>query len=280
MQIRHLLAVQLVLVAALAPSLSADDAVLDSLYSGYASALERFVGSSGMVDYRALKANRGGLDSFVENLSGSDRELQKNWSEQERIAFWINAYNALTLKAIIDNYPIKSGFLASLIYPGNSIRQIDGVWDKLEFSVLGEPHTLNRIEHEILRVQFNESRIHMALVCAAMGCPQLRNEPYDGSRLDSQLESQTLKFLADPDKFRIDRDKGKVYLSSIFDWFGKDFVAAFAEIGPVNDFDPPRNAVLNFIAGHLDTDRRDYLAQSNYKLEFVKYDWSLNELSQ
>jgi Protein of unknown function, DUF547 len=281
LQIKPLLVLTLVLLASLAMASGAGATGPDSLfYRGYASALDRFVDSRGMVDYQSLKANRGGLNSFVEALDSFDGERLESWSEQERIAFWLNAYNALTLKAIIDNYPIKAGFLTSLVYPGNSIRQINGVWDKLAFSVAGEPHTLERIEHEILRVRFDEPRIHMALVCAAMGCPQLRNEPYYGSRLDSQLKDQTLRFLANPAKFRIDRDKDKVYLSAIFEWFGDDFLSAFSAAGPVDKFDSPRNAVLNFIAGYLDADSRTYIAQENYKIESVRYDWSLNERSQ
>jgi hypothetical protein len=279
MPLKYLIFLPLILLTSLTPANRVEGGT-DNLYLGYASTLDKFVDSRGMVDYKSLKTNRGGLDSFVVALGNLDGELLASWSEQEQIAFWLNAYNAFTLKAIIDNYPIKGGFLTSLVYPGNSIRQIDGVWDKLEFAVAGEAQTLERIEHEILRVRFEEPRIHMALVCAAMGCPQLRNEPYYGSRLDSQLDDQTLRFLADPAKFRIDRDKGKVYLSSIFEWFGDDFVSVFSDTGPVDKFDSPRNAVLNFITGYLDTDRHNYIDQQNYKIESVKYDWSLNERSQ
>ncbi len=250
----------------------------DSLYREYASVLGRFVDSRGMVDYRSMQADRGGLDSSVKALGNLGYKQFESWSEQKRIALWLNAYNALTLKAIIDNYPIKAGFLSSLVYPRNSIRQIDGVWDKLEFSILGQPYTLDEIEHEILRERFAEPRIHMALVCAAMGCPPLRDEPYFGSRLDSQLKDQTLRFLANPEKFRIDRNEGKVYLSAIFEWFGEDFLSAFPGTGPLDKFDSTQNAVLNFIAAQLDTGQRNYIATGNYKIESLKYDWSLNEL--
>ena len=140
------------------------------------------------------------------------------------IAFWINAYNSLTLVAIIDHYPIKPTVVRSLVVPQNSILQIPGVWTKLKFPMMGGEVTLDSIEHENLRPNFNEPRIHMALVCAAMGCPRLLNRPYDAHELDSQLDNQTMIFLSNPKKFRIDKESNSVYLSSIFKWFGEDFV--------------------------------------------------------
>ncbi|MFC1544765.1 DUF547 domain-containing protein [Gemmatimonadota bacterium] len=248
----------------------------DRFANGYAETLGRFVDSDGLVDYQSLKANRGGLDSFADSLAALDPARIESWNDSEKIAFWINAYNALTLRSIIDNYPIKSSFLTSLVYPDNSIRQIDGVWDKRTFEIAGQSLTLEQIEHSILRGQFNEPRIHVALVCAAMGCPQLRNVPYSADSLDAQLESQALNFIANPEKFRIDSKKGKVYLSSIFEWFGQDFETRYAN-GPVKNFDAPRNAALNFILGYMDSEQHSYLAESKYKIEFTSYDWSLNE---
>jgi hypothetical protein len=249
----------------------------DSFYAEYALALSEHVNDGGMVTYASLKANDADLTAFARRLSTLSPADYEAWTESEKIAFWINAYNGLTLKAIIDNYPIKSSFAASLRFPKNSIRQIKGVWEKLEFPVMGRPITLNDIEHETLRKKFNEPRIHMALVCAALSCPPLRNEPFEGARLDAQLDDQTRRFLAAREKFRIDRPGQRVYLSPIFDWFGEDFVKKYrVDDGFVGHKEEDR-AVLNFVSNYLSETDAEYLKTAEYKVEYLDYDWSLNE---
>lgn len=164
-------------------------------YDDYAATLKTYVNNQGMLNYKELKSNREKLDSFVFSVGRLNTESYEKWSEKKKIAFWLNIYNGLTLKAIIDNYPIKSSFFKARLYPKNSIRQISGVWDKLKFTVMGREMTLDEIEHKTLRKNFNEPRIHVALVCAAMGCPLLRNELYTGDKLDVQLNDQTHRFL-------------------------------------------------------------------------------------
>ena len=247
-------------------------------YDGYARTLKSFVNDRGMVDYQGIKKHRKLLDSFVASMATLDPEAVDKWPEKEKIAVWLNAYNALTLTAIIDNYPIQSSFTRSLVFPKNSIRQIPGVWTELKWTVAKQPMTLDHIEHKILRVKFNEPRIHMALVCAAMGCPPLRNEPYYGRRLDQQLDDQTRKFLANPKKFRIDREQNRVYLSPIFDWFWEDFKKFYpaddqAFLGNAQT----ERAVLNFIGRYLSVGDRKYLIKADYEVVYLDYDWSLNE---
>jgi uncharacterized protein DUF547 len=151
------------------------------------------------------------------------------------------------------------------------------VWDKLDFLVMGRRTTLDHIEHEILRKDFNEPRIHVALVCSAMGCPPLRNEPYSGEKLDSQLDDQTRKFLASPQKFRIDREKGVVYLTPIFKWYGTDFERRFATNDGVGAHSRAERAVLSYLGGFLSVEDRDYLTTGKYSIQYLDYDWSLNE---
>jgi len=246
-------------------------------YTVYHELLKAYVDDAGMVNYSVLKANRKPLDEFTQSMSRLDPKSYDAWADAEKIAFWINAYNALTLKAIINHYPIKASFFKSFVYPDNSIRQIPGVWDKITFSVLGREITLDGIEHEILRPKFNEPRIHMALVCAATGCPPLRDEPYVGGKLDSQLRDQSSKFLQNPAKFRIDRTNNKVYLSPIFDWFGEDFVKTYGVTRDFSGFPEKQKAVLNFISGHVEPAEKAYLVKGNFSIEYLKYDWSLNE---
>ncbi|MHC4594058.1 MAG: DUF547 domain-containing protein [Planctomycetota bacterium] len=246
-------------------------------FSDYATVLKTFVDEKAMVNYSKLKAQPQRLKEFAAAIGKLDPDSYEKWGEKDKIAFWLNAYNALTLKVIIDNYPIKSSFFRSRIYPKNSIRQITGVWDKITFNVIGQNLTLGHIEHKILRVKFNEPRIHMAMVCAAMGCPPLRNEPYTGSKLDEQLNDQTRRFLANSAKFKIELANDRLYLSPIFKWFADDFV---------NKYDPKRDiakhrkkasAVLNFVATHLEEADRYYVLKGDFKIKYLKYDWFLNE---
>lgn len=246
-------------------------------FSDYDSVLKTFVNEKAMVSYKKLKARPQRLEAFVLALGKVSPETYGKWSDKHKIAFWLNAYNGLTLKAIIDNYPIKASFFRSRIWPKNSIRQIPGVWDKTKFKVMGTSVTLGHVEHEILRKKFNEPRIHVAMVCAAMGCPPLRREPYEGDKLDEQLDDQARRFLGDSTKFRIDRSAGVVYLSEILKWFAEDFVNKYGPKKNVGGHDEKESAVLNFIAPYLDPAQRDYVLAGDFKIEYVDYDWSLNE---
>jgi hypothetical protein len=137
--------------------------------------------------------------------------------------------------------------------------------------------TLDGIEHEILRAKFNEPRIHMALVCAALGCVILRNEPYTADRLDEQLNDQTIRLVKDPRKFRIDRQKQRAYLSPIFKWFGGDFVKTYGMEKRFQGFSENERAVLNFLSGYVDRPTRELLEAGAYTIDYLDYDWTLNE---
>jgi len=249
-------------------------------YDVYAAVLQKYVNDRGLVHYRGLKSDSTSLDAFTVTLETLDPKIYDQWTDKEKSAFWLNAYNALTLKAIVTHYPIQPTFLASLRFPKNSIRQIPGVWDQLRFGVMGRQLTLDDIEHEILRKQFNEPRIHVALVCAAMGCPPLRNEPYTGTKLEAQLGDQTHRFLHNPLKCRIDRQGKRVYLSAIFKWFGADFIKTYAADGKFGGYSGAEGAVLNFLSPHLGEDERRYLVTGTYNIDYLDYDWSLNEQTE
>lgn len=241
----------------------------------------------GLVDYAELKANPQALAQYLNALGSVKASEYGSWNRNEKIAFWINAYNALTVGAVIENYPIRPTFPASLRFPKNSIRQIPGVWDKLRFKVMGREVTLEEIEHQILRKEFKEPRVHMALVCASIGCPPLREEAFTGERLASQLDDQARLFFASPKKFRLNKDAGGasglpgpgiVYLSPIFRWFGDDFKAAYAS---PEGFGARRGAAekaaLSFISRYLGESDRRFLQAGGYLVEYLDYDWSLNE---
>lgn len=243
----------------------------------YGVVLKTFVNDKSMVSYEKLKARPQRLEAFVSAIGKIDPGRYEKWDRKDKIAFWLNVYNGLTLKAIIDHYPIKASLFKSLIYPPNSIRQIPGVWDKIRFDVMGRKLTLGDIEHKILRIKFAEPRIHMAMVCAAMGCPPLRNEPYVGAKLDEQLDDQTRRFLANPEKFRIDRSEDRLYISPIFKWFAGDFVKSYSPEANIRERDKQESAVLNFVASYLTETDRNYVLGGQYDVKYLKYDWSLNE---
>jgi hypothetical protein len=246
-------------------------------YDLYGKLLKAHVDDRGMVDYQGLKVNSKVLDDFATSVSRLDGGMYHGWTDKERIAFWINAYNCLTLKAIVDNYPIQPSLLKSFVYPKNSIRQIPGVWDGLKFSVMGRDMTLDGIEHGILRAEFHDPRIHMALVCAAMGCPPLRNEPFTAAMLDAQLDDQAKRFLANPKKFRISRETDSIYLSPIFEWFGDDFIKKYGTDKEFQGFSEKERAVLNFVSHYLDSRDKGYIVKGGFSVKYLNYDWSLNE---
>ncbi len=234
-------------------------------YQDYAQVLETYVDDSGLVDYADLQANREQLDRFNQSLGEVSPATYASWSENKKIAFLSNAYNSLTLQSIIDQEPIK-----------DSIRDIRGVWNRRKFDLVGEEKTLDNIEHDILRKDFNEPRIHVALVCAAISCPPLRNEPYLPEKLDAQLNDQTVKFANSIHGLELDRQDNKVYLSSIFKWYGKDFIKTYGVDEEFNGNEQQR-AVLNYFTSQLEPQDVQFLKQNDYKVKYLDYDWSLNK---
>lgn len=242
----------------IAPAL---DSELD--YRDYENVLRTYV-NAGLVDYPALQANSQALKRFIQQLGAVSPEVYADWTEAEKIAFLINAYNAITLESIIDQTPLK-----------NSIKDIFGVWNFKKHQVMGQALTLDQIEHEILRRQFQEPRIHAALVCAALSCPPLRSEPYTGENLEAQLEDQVRQWLSSPQGLQIDRSNNQVAISAIFKWFGEDWEAQYASQQFVGN--AKERAVLNFISRYMSPDDRAYLEQGDFKLNYLNYDWSLNQ---
>ena len=236
-----------------------------SNYQNYNNILQSYVSDRGLVNYQQLQANRQELDRFNQSFAMVSPETYNSWSEEEKLAFLINAYNSFTLQSIIDQNPLKK-----------SIRDISGVWKRRKFAIAGREKTLDNIEHDIIREEFNEPRIHMALVCAAMSCPILRKEAYTAEELDAQLDDQTRKFITSSQGFKIDRDQNIVYLSSIFKWFGKDWIANY-KIENKFTGSKKEKAVLNFISQYLNPQDLQYLEQGKYKISYLKYDWSLNK---
>lgn len=206
----------------------------------YGRLLARFV-KDGAVDYPGLRKNPADLKIYLESLAKVSASAYGAASAEERLAYLINSYNAHTLQLIVEQNAVSS------------IKDIDRAWDTPSVSFVNEKITLNELEHQRIRKEFSDPRVHFALVCAARGCPPLREEPYTAKRLESQLEDQTRRFLSDRKKNRF--ENGTLYLSPIFDWYRNDF----------------KQGIVEFVAPYLFVPRG-----KKPRIRFTAYDWSLN----
>lgn len=224
------------------------DTNFDHNYKKYDLLLNDHV-NNGKVDYAKLKKNSADLDLVIVELTGVTKEEFDSWDRSKQLAYLINHYNAVTLDLVVDNYPL------------GSIKDIGKPWDKEIVSHHGNKISLNQLEHEVIRKNYDEPRIHFALVCAAKGCPVLISEAYTGDKLESQLEGATKTFLSIPDKNKIDDDNEVIVISPIFDWFADDFKGK-------------SGSVVAFIAPYYSKNPEDL---KSYQIKYTNYDWSLND---
>ncbi len=228
-------------------------------HSAWDAILHKYVDNDGMVAYRALHASSAdvrALDGYLQTLSTASPRTRA--SRDGQLAFWINAYNAVTVRGILREYPTAS--------IRNHTAKVWGynIWKDLQLYVGGQPYSLEQIEHEILR-KMGEPRIHFAIVCASIGCPRLLNEAYVPSRVQQQLETNARDFFARSQNSRYDQRNRRFYFSSILSWFGEDFGSSQA-------------AQLRKIAQWLPTEAARQAAMQNaVSVSFLDYNWNLNE---
>jgi hypothetical protein len=252
-----------------------------SFHDKFAVLLRDFVDGKGMVDYTTLRRKRLTLKALLREFENLDPREYRTWSKEDKIAFWLNAYNIQMLKIITYNYPIQSRRHLRL-YPGwgpNSILHIKGMWTDYKFLVMDEEFTLSEIDKRFFRKEFDDPRIFFAVSNGSMSSPPLRNEPYYGHRLDEQLDDQVRRFLSSPLAFRIDKRKRRVYLSSIFQIssYGKEFIGKFAIDRKFKGQSPTTRAVLNFIANYVSANKVSFLEVGNYSVKYIKHDWTIND---
>lgn len=209
-------------------------------HSTWDQLLRTYVSSSGQVNYSGLKASGGELDAYLDLLKANPPA--SDWGKNQTMAYWINAYNAFTVKLILDNYPLAS------------IKDIDNgsPWDRKWIAIGGKTYSLNQIENDILRARYKDARIHFAVNCAAVSCPPLYNRAYTADNLASALNARTSKFINDSQYNTLANEQ--VEISKIFDWYGVDF-----------------GKPLDFIKGYT---RQDISPDA--KVTFKTYDWQLN----
>lgn len=224
--------------------------------------LGRVVDAQGRVDYEAVKTDAD-LQAFVDQLAqvSPDTHPALFPSPADSLAFWINAYNACVLAGVSKAYPISSV---------TEIAPAFGFFKIYRFVVGGRRFTLDQIEHEIIRKQFADPRIHAAINCAALSCPRLLNEAFTPNKLDGQLNSVMQDMIRNPMHVQINRETGVVNLSAIFDWFSSDFTS-YVKAREVGE------TVLDYVSLFLSKDDILYLQNHpDLQIVFLDYDWSLN----
>jgi hypothetical protein len=212
---------------------------------------KKYVTESGFVNYKGFVKDSIKLNSYIDLLSSN--HPNDTWSSNERKAFWINAYNAFTIKLIVDNYPVKS--IKDL---GGSIYKVNTPWDIKFINIEGEEYDLNNIEHGILRDQWEDPRIHAAVNCASVSCPALMKGAFTADQLEKQLDIQMKRFILDKTKNTI--AKNELKLSKIFKWFTGDF----KNVAP---------DVITYINRFSDLQ-----VSENAGIDYFEYDWNLNDV--
>lgn len=242
-------------------------AAFDHSHAEYDRILKTYV-ISGRVDYAGLTTHHADLRNYLDALGTVSEATFRAWTKEQQMTFLFNLYNGTTLSLVVQhgNRPIQQ------IEEGGK-----GPWDQPVVPLFSKHITLNELEHEILRKQYAEPRLHMALVCAAKGCPPLRNEAYSAEGLEEQLNEQSRAMLADPLKFRIDKEEKIIYLSPIFKWYGRDFVDLYGHDDRFKGLSPKERATVAFCFNYLPGDAQAELLAHPYKVRFLGYDWSLND---
>ncbi len=228
-------------------------------FSSWDGLLKKYVASKTIngvklqaVDYKNLGKDQA-YKKLITDLEKASLASVK--TREEKLTFWINVYNIMAAKMVLDHYPVDSIKDAGSFFTA--------VWKKDVGIVAGKMRTLNEIEHEILR-KMSEPRIHVAIVCASVSCPDLRNEAYTIDQLDTQLDDQMKHFLLNEGKgLHVDTKKGRIYLSSIFNWFEEDFES--------------QGGVRNFLALYAPETAMTALQNEQFDLSYLDYDWGLNE---
>ena len=229
----------------------------------------------GLVYYSALRAERVVIDRFLASIRDVPPGFG-SWDPDSRKAFWLNAYNAIVLETILDQYPIRG---SSPEYPSNSVRQIAGAFDREEHQVAGRRVTLDAIETDILS-ELGDPRVFLALGRGAVDGGRLRSETYRATRVDEQLTQIVREFATTPRYFDLDRFGQRLRVSAIFGWREPEFVAALADQGWLDSGRTAlERAILNLIEPELFPVEQAFLRENNFMLSFHEFDWRLNDLT-
>ncbi len=253
-----------------------DDRPSEFSYDSYAEVLSTHVNKSGLLNYKQLVANPAQLDQFYAQIAAYSPDSHPSLfpSENHKLAYWINAYNATVLKGVVEYYPIDSvedvqAPAILFFFPSKS-----GFFFFQRFTYGGQETSLYYLENSVIRGRFDEPRIHFALNCASQSCPILPQTPFTGESLESQLDRETRKFINDPSRVRYDAASNTLYLSSIFKWYEDDFTDWLKN---TNTDEKP--SLLNYVLLYISRETAELIRQnqSSLKLAYLPYDWGLND---
>lgn len=238
--------------------------------------LRRFVDESGRVDYLGLLRDPGRLERYYLFLTRESPESApaRYPTSADQLAYWINAYNASVLLAVIRNYPIASVTDVEAPFPLHYVDDKIGFFFLQRVTLGGETTNLHALENSTIRARYPEPRVHFALNCASVGCPRLPRSAFTGPGLDEQLDRETRRFFAEPRNLRFDHDAGIVYTSAILGWYESDFTEWLARTHPGSPA-----TLLDYISLYAPPEQEGALARARdegYAMEFLAYDWSLN----
>ncbi|MGE3844331.1 MAG: DUF547 domain-containing protein [Vicinamibacterales bacterium] len=248
---------------------------LDAATVAYDRLLDQNV-RDGLVYYRALKQQRGALDRFVAALALPATAMD-GWSRERRAAFWINAYNALVVRLVLDHYPIAG---RSAAYPPGSVRQIPGAFDRVMWRVGGRSLTLDQLESTLI-AQFDDPRMLLALGRGAVGSGRLRSEAYDPSRLEEQLASVVTDCVQAVTCVRVDEPAKTLWVSPVLSWREAAFVRRYAEgaRGRYPGRSPIELAAVGLSEPALFASERAWLQENTFQVRYMDFDWRLNDLT-
>lgn len=220
-------------------------------HEAWTNLLRKYVSLDGKVNYPGFIRDKQAVQEYLD-LLGANHPDEQRWTRAEQLAYWINAYNAFTVKLIMDHYPV-----ASIKDIKKGIPFVNSVWDLKFIPLGGQLYDLNHIEHRILREKFDEPRIHFAINCASVSCPKLANVAFEAATLDKQLEQAAREFFADPQKNKL--QPNRIEISRIFLWFGGDFKKSGGDIiAYINQYSEVR-------------------ISPKASISYLEYDWNLNE---
>ena len=249
---------------------------LDALHVPFDAILDMHV-RDGLVYYRALQADRGQLNRYIASLNApSVVSGHAMWSDDQRKAFWLNAYNALVMQTVVNHYPIRG---TAKGYPPNSIRQIPGAFEKTLHTIAGKGVTLDQIETTILS-ELDDPRVYLALGRGAVGSGRLRSEAFSTKGVDRQLAQAKAQFATTPRWANVDALAGKVSISPIVSWRAAAFIKEYAD----DSFDLPKRepierAVIGFLRPHLLDAEEEFIKKNTFQLTYEPFDWRLNDLT-
>jgi hypothetical protein len=281
----HAFVINISLMLSTFAMLSAQATEFDHQYTQYNTLLQSVVQVSEnhqqtRVNYQELSTQSTSLNKVLMPISQVTKTQYDSWNNKQQLSFLINAYNAFTLKLIVNNWDeFKQGDAKSIRDLGNFFTN---PWEQKFFTLLDKTQNLDNIEHKMIRKWFKQPSIHAALVCAAVSCPPLRNEAFTAKKLDEQLNSQMNLFLADNTRNEIiinnDNSSAEASISSIFKWYRGDFEKGDSGFNSLYDLlSAHTNAIVLGDSNQLE--QRNFLKQVDYPITFKEYDWRLNDVA-